>query len=403
MEEIKYYDNKEEHGIVINWNKVFSRYRSLIKKAKLSEPLYDPTTAPVNEAKIFTLMSDRSTGKTTNWILVGMILNQMYGTVTQYVRQYEDMIKPSICNEIFRTILTYNNHMYVKGITDGKYSGIYIRWKKAYFCNYDEKGKPCDLPSDPFLQFLSIDNNFNYKSGYSAPTGDLILFDEFISNQYRINEFVDFLDLCSTIIRKRKTPIIVMMSNTINVNSTYFKELEVSKEVKKLKAGQHKIVETERGTKVYIEIIGLKQTAIKSQVNRLFYGFNNPRLASITGGEVWSLDPAPHIVNSDDDELLSRNFRIDCSDTMLQLDIVRTEDRGLIINCHESNDRIHDDTVVFTLHEIRSNNQVYGLGKGAYCKLIWGLYDSNKWYYDTNETAALVKQYLRNYRQLKYS
>ena len=402
MTQIKYYDNKEEHGMIIDWSAVFKEYHRIIKKAKVHDPIFDPSTAPVLDNKFFVYMSERASGKTTNWLLVGMILYKMYGTIIQYIRQTEDMIKPSVAGEIFRVILTYGNGMYVKEVTDGKYSGIYIHWKKAYFCNYDDNGKVIDVPETPFLSFLSIDNNFDYKSTYNAPTGDLIMFDEFISKFYRPNEFCDFMDLCSTIIRKRKTPIIVMLANTIDPHSTYFKELEISREIKKLKVGEHRSSVTEKGTHIYFEIIGLKQSAIKTQINRLFYGFNNPRLTSITGGEqTWSFDPAPHIVHVEGEEVLDKSIRIDCGDAMLQVEIVSTDDRGVIVNCHECSNKIYDDTIILTNDEIRDLQHIYGLGRGQFFKWLWTLYADNKWYYDTNETASMVKNYIKTYRTLR--
>lgn len=403
MEKIKYYDNKEEHGIIIDWQKVFKEYRRIIKAAKVNDPIYDPTTAPVNECKYFMLLSERASGKTTNWLIIGCILNKMYNRQIAYIRQNEDMVKPSVAGEIFRVLLEYNNGCYIPLLTEGKYTGIYIHWKKAYFCNYDENGKPCDIAPDHFLQFLSIDNNFDYKSGFNGPRLDLLIFDEMIGRNYPANEFVDFTDLTKTIIRFRKTPIIVMLANTINRNHPYFKEFEVSKAVKNLKVGQHTIETTEKGTRIYIELIGLKQSAIKQEVNRLFYGFNNPKLAAITGGEIaWAFDPVPHIVNSDTDEIINRMFRVDTGDVMLQLDIVKTEDRGLIVNCHECT-KVHADSVIFTLGEIRENNQIYGIGKNnPYAALVWRLLEQNKWFYDSNESGSLIKNYLRTYRQSRY-
>lgn len=397
----KYYDNKEEHGLIIDWNKVWRIYKKVMRDCHAPSNLFDPTTAPVMDAKYFVYMSERATGKTTNWIIVGMILYVMYGIEIQYVRQTEDMIKPSIANDIFNVILTYANGNYIRAITNNKYCGIYIRWKKAYFCNFDDEHKPVDIDDLPFMQFLSVDQHMDYKSGYNAPTGDLILFDEFISNTYRVNEFVDFLDLCSTIIRKRKTPIIVMLSNTINYNSTYFKELEISREIKKLKVGQSRLIETEKGTRVYTELIGMKPSAIKTQVNRLFYGFKNPRLAAITGGEqTWSFDPVPHIVNSETDEIIDRRVRMDCGEVMLQLDLVETEDRGLIVNVHECT-KIREDSIILTNGEIRDRQHIWGLGRGKYFKLIWTLYQRNLFYYDTNETGSLLENYIKTYRQIK--
>ena len=398
---INYYENKEERGIIYNWGKIFKEYRRILKGAHVHEPIFDPTTAPVNEAKYFIYMSERTSGKTTNWILIGMIMHMMYGTQIQYVRQTVDMIKPSVAGEIFNVIKTYNDGYYIRAITGGRYSGIYVHWKKAYFCNFDETNKATDISPEPFLQFLSIDNAEDYKSTYNAPKGDLILFDEFIGKYYRPNEFCDFMDLCATIIRKRKSPIVVLAANTININSTYFKEFEISKEVKKLNVGKHDLITTEKGTRVYVEIIGLKQSNLKQELNRLFFGFDNPKLAAITGGEItWAFDPVPHIVNSPEDEYLDRTTRIDTGDVLLQLDIVMTPDRGVVVNVHECT-KIYEDSLILKLGDITKPNELWGLGQGNFCKYIWGLYGTNKFYYDTNETGSIVANYVKQYRLLR--
>ena len=397
-----YYDNIEEHGKIIDWRLVFRDYRKLIKGAKVTDPIYDPTTAPVYECKYHMLMSERSSGKTTAWLLIGMVMHKHYGTIIQYVRSSEDMIKPSIVGEIFRVILGYKSGYYIRELTGGRWNTLYYHWKKVYYAEADENGKIVEHDSRPILQFLSVDQSQQLKSGYNAPDGDLILFDEFIGKTYNLDEYVYFMDICSTIIRRRKSPIVVLMANTININSMYFKEFEVSKEVRKLKRGEHAKVHTEKGTWVYIEIIELKQSTIKQEINRLFFGFNNPRLAAITGGEItWAFDPVPHIHNSDTDVVINRLFRIDTGDTLLQLDIVKTEDRGIIINCHECTS-VYEDSIIFTLKDITAKNQIYGVGRNNYCKFIWGLFESNKWYYDSNQTGSLVKSYLKQYRQSKY-
>ena len=128
-----FYDNKEEHGKIIDWKMIFKEYRKLLRGAKVSDPIYDPTTAPVYDAKFFQLLSERSSGKTTGWLLIGMLLNKYYGTITQYVRQNEDMVKPSIVGDIFRVIMQFKDGYYIKELTDGKYNTIYYHWKKAYY------------------------------------------------------------------------------------------------------------------------------------------------------------------------------------------------------------------------------------------------------------------------------
>lgn len=392
---IKYYDNKESHGMIIDWSKVFREYNKL----KVPDEYYNPTTAPVDKAKYIVEVSERASGKTTDWLLVGMILNRMYGTVIQYIRSTDDMIKPSIANEIYNVILSYEGGRYIKEITNLKYNSIYTHWKKSYFCHIDEEGKMDACEEKPFLQFLSIDNNFDYKSTYNAPTGDLILFDEFIGPFYRQNEWVDFCDLVSTIRRNRITPIIVMLANGIDANNAYFKELEINTEIRKMKTGEHKLITTELGTKIYFEIIGVKRTSIKEKINSLFLGFKNPKLASITGGEqAFAFENVPHILNADTDKYIDRRLRMDVNDVMLQLELVYTEDRGYVVNVHECS-TIYDDSVILTNEEIWDRQHIWGIGTSKYLKYIWKLYKENKFYYDTNATGSLVKSYINTYLQ----
>ena len=104
------------------------------------------------------------------------------------------------------------------------------------------------------MMMLSIDKHLDYKSVYNCPTGDIIIFDEFIGNYYYRNEFVNFNDLLKTIIRERQSPIIVMLANVIEKNSQYFNELEIYDNIQRLHQGENEIITSERGTKIYVEI-----------------------------------------------------------------------------------------------------------------------------------------------------
>lgn len=397
MENIKYYDGKEEHGIIYDWQKIFKEYNKL----KPPKEFYTPIKTPVNVAKFFMLMSERSSGKTTAWLLIGMIMNKLYGTTIQYIRQSVDMIKSSSI-ELFRVILEYDNGRYIEQLTDGEYNSIYIFWRQAYYCLVDEKGKIITKSEKPFLTLLSIDNSKNYKSSYNAPKGDLIIFDEFLNRDgYKPNEYLNFMDLLSTIIRERKSPIIIMLANAVDYTSPYFREFEIVKEIKQLKTGDYKFIKTEKGTNIYAEIIGVKQTNIKKEINRLFFGFNNTALNSITGGEsAWSFESVPHFLANETDEILAKNIRLDCNDIYIALDIIQTENNGICIFAHPAT-KNYSDTIILTNGNIDNSNKFFGFGHGKIFDLIWKLYKLNKFYYDTNETGAIVKNYVRTALQNK--
>ena len=392
---VKFYDNKESHGIVIDWNEVRKAY----KKLNTPKDYYNPCTLPLETCPYSDILSERSIGKTTNLLLFGMCANKLYGTVIQYIRQTEDMTAPSVARELFDTILNYDGGRYVKQLTDDRYNSIYVHWRRAYYCLRDDEGKVIDQSEEPFLVMLSVDRNLSYKSSYNAPKGDFIIYDEFIGKPVTEIEYVNFMDLLKTIIRTRKTPRVILSANTINLNHVYFREQEISKDVRKLKTGDSEIFTTERGTRIYVEIFGAKQTQIKRDINKMFFGFKNPRLSSITGADsVWAFDCYPHIVVNDTDKYITRRLRIKQNDILLQADIMETEDRGIIANVHPAT-TTYSDSIVLTNGEVWARNEFYGVGKGNLCELFWRLYRANKVYYDSNETGALLEEYIRNIKR----
>ena len=392
---VKYYDNKESHGTLIDWNEV----RKVYKKLNTPKDYYNPCTLPLETCPYSDILSERSIGKTTNLLLFGMCANKLYGTVIQYIRQSEDMTAPSVARELFDTILNYDGGRYVRQLTDERYNSIYVHWRRAYYCLRDDEGKVIDQSEEPFLVMLSIDRNLSYKSSYNAPNGDFIIYDEFIGKPASETEFINFMDLLKTIIRQRKTPRVILSANTINLNHSYFREQEISKEVRKLKTGDSEIFTTERGTRIYVEIFGAKQTQIKRDINKMFFGFKNPRLSSITGADaVWAFDCYPHIVAQDTDKCITRRLRIKHNDMLLQADIMETEDRGIIANVHPTT-TTYSDSIVLTNGEVWARNEFYGVGKGLLCELFWRLYRANKVYYDSNETGALLADYVRDIKR----
>ena len=82
-------DGDRNKGVQINWPKVMKYYKQL----GCPKNVYDPTKIPIANIAYSVQMSTRSTGKTTTWLLIGLILSCMYDNVTAYVRQSENMIE----------------------------------------------------------------------------------------------------------------------------------------------------------------------------------------------------------------------------------------------------------------------------------------------------------------------
>lgn len=389
---LTYYDDKEEHGAIYDWKLIFSEYRKL----RVPSGLYDPTRTPVEQAHICDIISIRARGKTTAWLLIGMIINKLYGGTTAYIRQTEEMTAPVNSRELFDIICTYDRGRYVEQITEGEYNSIMIQDRRAYYCKLNEVGdveKKCETP---WLNILSIDRSFYYKSSLNLPNCNLIIFDEFISNKYSENEFVQFNDLLSTIIRKRRTPVVVMLANNISVNTPYFREQEIQREVKKMQIGDTKICYTSKGTPIYVEIDKPpKISNHTSIINRLFFGFSNPKLAAITGdsANAWVFDCYPHITHAEEEKIIDRRLYIDVSGETLNVEITFRNDIGLVANVHPAYYPKKDSNIL-TVGVIDDPRKQYGPGVSKNALALWKLYKQNRVFYSDNETGSLFSMYV---------
>lgn len=403
MIKIEYIDGKEQNGILYDWRAIEKEYRRLGVPSEYHRPPF--LQIPFN--KYFIDMSDRSTGKTTTWLLLGLVMHRLYGTVIQYIRPTEDELSPSHATKLVDVLCTYDGGRYIRYLTDGKYNSIYYHWKQFFYCLIDDDGKRVEVSEKPIIQCLSIDRCMDYKSSYNAPRGDLIILDEFLARgrYYRANECVDFLDLLKTIIRERQSAIIAMLANTISLTSPYFEDFEISKEIKTLnKRGDTKQIITERGTHIFVEILdaGVTKSKARQVVNSLYYGFKNPKLSAITGeGGLYAFESVPHIPKHDDSFILVENrIYISTGTELLRCDYCYNKTLGYHMEIHRAT-RFYDDSVILTLDAIRDNRFVYGFGT-AHLKATWNrLLIEHRVYYESNEVGAIFKDYLQKYKETK--
>lgn len=398
--DIKYIDNKESYGINYDWNAIMREY----KKLKVPKEFLGATDLPIEKATYHVILSPRRIGKTTGILLLGMVMNSMYGTVMQYIRQTEDMIKPSTALDLFNVIIEYRDGDYIKKVTKGRYNSICYHWRAYYYCLVDDDGKILERSENYFCKVLSIDKAFNYKSAYNSPTGDIIIYDEFISNKYQPDEFTNFMDLLSTIIRGRKCAKIFMLANTISLTSPYFKEMEIYTVIKNMKLGQSNYITTDNGTKLFFALMDTKQSQHRSDLNRLYFGFRNTRLNSITGSDTYAFDIAPHIPSHDKFDILYEGIVIKTDLGMYRIKLVNSESLGLCVYVTPTT-KIREDDRVYT-NEIRSSIQEYhGMKYDRIDKILFEkLFREGRFYYDCNETQSIIRDYLRicykNYRAI---
>lgn len=343
-----------------------------------------------NRCGYYMLLSKRGVGKTTSMILLGLILFKLYGTIMQYIRQVEGMTTPKNAQELMSTILSCG---YIERITEGRWNYATYYANRWTFANIDENGKITEKSKIHFMYTLSIDKSFYYKSNYNAPTGDLTIYDEFINKHYTNNEFVFYLDILSTIIRRRTGTINVLLSNTIDEYSEYFDEFEIEEQIKGLKRGDCTIATTSGGTKIYIEIID-QHDKNSARLNKEFFGFRNPRLYAITGSGDWNVPVCKHYDFEDDTaELIDRTHYIEMGLNMVSVELWHSDKYGYHCRVHRAT-KIYDDSVIYTRGEIRDKRYRQGYGYSKVDNWLWNLLDKGLWHYATNSQKNFVDKYI---------
>ena len=392
---IKYIKNNPQYGIKYD----FMEIRKELGKLNCPADAYNPFKSHnIASGRWILDLSERSTGKTTNWLLMGLCMHKLYGTQIIYIREMVDMIRPAHAKQLFKTILEYD---YISKVTDGAYDNIKYNSRAYYFYNTEKQ----EQAPDPFMLSLSIDENILNKSSLNAPRGDLIIFDEFISRHNYANQFVDLCDTIKTVVRERDSAIIVMLANTIDRHSFWFKELGIYEDIQKMEIDTAKDVTTKGGTIISIALMGKKASQMpehRKEHNRKFFGFLNPKLNAITGGD-WAMRIYPHPPRAAEDDTptkISFNRYIRYNNYLLQLELYKSKELGLYTIIHKAG-QTYDDSIIYTLDDIAAKNERYRWGTGKIDKLLFDLLKGNRWYYATNMEGTLIDAYVNEIKHMK--
>ena len=365
------------------------------KKLKTPTDVFDPSTVPMKDISYYFGLSTRSVGKTTNWILPGMVMNALYGTTIVYVRNSEEQTAPKYSRELMNVIVGFEDGRYIREITDNRFNTVKYDTRRLYYALRDEKGKEIDVSPDPFLVMVSLDKWLDIKSTFNVYRGDLFIFDEFIEPYYRPDSFEYFMQIISTVGRWRDCKRIIMLANTIRYTSQWYREFCIQAEIRRMKVGEKMLLESPGGTPMYLEIVEpLMKEKIIRQKSR-FFGFPNPSLNAIVGLDTaWSFPMVPRIAYEEDDKVLTKKIRVAAEDE-LKLVLVFNKKIGLHVNVYPATTRRHDDEWLLTLGTPEGRRDLFALGAGDVFKKIWDLYRRNLFFYSDNETGVVLADYIQ--------
>lgn len=389
MEKITYINKDQNSGIKYNWKKIIKEYKSL---GIPNEYDYSEILPLENDnLKWYNINSERSVGKTTNLLLIGMVMNKMYGTQIQLIRNH--ITKASYYSELFNTIISYKNGHYIKKLTNNKWNSIKYWQKRFYYCRV-ENGDIIEKDEKPFCVSLSADDCYVLCSTYEAPRGDFIILDECFNDRNTPDEFVRFIHLHKTIVRERLSDKIFIVGNTIDRNNIWYRQLMIQNKVRKLKNGQSEIVFTPEKMPIYIAFLENKMPEKRKYFNKLHYGFNNPELNAIIGNGEWNVKMYPLTKELSNKTILIRGIYFSYHDDLYIEGCFVKCDSGIYFEVHPSNElsAIKGD-ILFTLSIPLKENQIY-FGKDLLSKKILNFISRKRVTFDDNETGDLFEKFL---------
>lgn len=396
---IKYIDNDKTKGVAYDWRYLVNETNKLIDRVCNAHSI-DPNgvyhiQAPLDSSIYwYSENSSRSVGKTTSYLLLGIVAYCHYGMKIEYVRTTRDAVAPSNARELFTTILDNN---YINEITGGRWSNVQYKNKEWYLCNLNEKGEIEEIDINPFCHMHNLQYGVeSTKSTYNSPQGDLILYDECVPVTGITSESYWLLlcQLLSTITRQRLSCRFILLANTINPHTHLFHELGIAEELLTMKEGTNKIVNGL--VPVWVNLIKFSDTKVSEKrkiINLAKFGFRNPKLKSITGGG-WEIKNYPHFPRIDC-KIIGDRVLFDYFGHYLVGEF-RSSEIGYTLFIYDGTiDDYKHNRIVYTLNPPCNKWERYGFSRGDNVdRLIKKMMLENKVHFAYNDTGSKFYAFL---------
>lgn len=345
-------------------------------------------------AKYYVIFGERSNGKTYSVLEHGIEKFVKSGEQTAIVRRWADDFTGKRGKTMYDSLVrNAKGENRVKELTKGEWTNVYYYGSMWYLCRFDDDGNrvTCEKP----LAYGFAISGQEHDKSTSYPEITTIVFDEFLSrSMYLQDEFVLFMNVISTIKRRRQNVEIFMLGNTINKYCPYFAEMGL-RHARDMKPGTIDVYKY--GSSDLIVAVERTKTSRKDgeQVDS-YFAFDNQKLEMITGGE-WEIDIYPHCpVKYLPKEVLFTYFIVFDYNT-LQCEIVLHDDLYFTF-IHRKTTPLKDmeNDLIYTPDYSPRPNYARKITKPRteLEKRIAEFYLKDKIFYADNEVGEVVRNYL---------
>ena len=187
-----------------------------------------------------------------------------------------------------------------------------------------------------------------------------------------------------------------MLANTINPDADIFHEFDIYDTLTEMEINDIVRISTKEGTNIGIALIGARQEIRKlnSATNRLYYGFKNPKLNSIKGGE-WAYVEYPHMTRDILYEVLDNSIRINTLSNTLKVNVCRSDAIGVFLFVTYASGKIFDDTIFFDANTDVTDYRTFSNFSNPVGSLINRLVNDNKVLFANNRVGRLFYNELK--------
>lgn len=337
------------------------------------------------------IFGKRSNGKTYSLLKKGIENYVNQGKQMAYLRRYREDFVGKRGDVLFNGLVSNGE---IAKLTEGKWTGVKYQASRWYLSVEAEKGRIV-TDSTPFCYGFSLAQMEHDKST-SYPDITTVVFDEFISRiGYINNEFVLFMNVLSTIIRQRDDVKIYMLGNTVNKYCPYFAEMGLG-HIEEMEPGKIDVY-TYGESKLRVAVERTINHNIGGRKSDVYFAFNNPSLAMITGG-AWELDLYPHLPREYEQEDIVFTFFVCFNDQILQNEVLEFDDCSFIY-CHRKTTPIKhpEEDLIFSEEYNPLPNHIRNIRRSdnKAARKIGEYFRNNKVFYQDNDVGEVMRNYLQ--------
>ena len=335
------------------------------------------------------IIGERSNGKTYAILKYGLERYIQHGEQMALVRRWDTDFRGKNGQTMFDGL---ESSGLISEMTGGEWTSVYYYGSRWYLCRYLDNGTR-EKQDIPFCYAFSINAGEHDKST-SYPYITTIFFDEFITRSaYIPNEFILFMNVCSTIIRDRDNVKIFMCANTVNKFCPYFGEMGLT-HVQKMKQGDIDLYHY--GDSTLTVAVEYCKTSKEGKASDVYFAFDNPKLSMITGG-AWEIDIYPHSPYKYAPKDILLTYFIIFDRHTLQCEVINVED-SVYTYIHQKTGDIKnpDRDLIYTPDYDPRPNYRRNILKPTdnIGKRIALLFKTDKVFYQDNEIGEIVRNYL---------